>query len=47
MRVGITGASGFLGTAVAHDLVWHGHDSIREVIGALGAGDLITEGRVE
>ena len=27
--------------------VRHGYDSIRDVIGALGTGDLITEGKVE
>jgi len=32
---------------LAEYCVRHGHDSVREVIGALGAGDLITEGKYE
>lgn len=39
MRVGITGASGFLGRALARDLTAHGHEVVRFVRGHVGAPD--------
>lgn len=39
MRVGITGASGFLGRALARDLATHGHEVVRFVRGAVATPD--------
>jgi uncharacterized protein (TIGR01777 family) len=39
MKIGITGASGLIGTALVSDLRAHGHDVVRVVRGAAGGAD--------